>query len=88
MFAQELYKNLMEREALLFEENKALQAALYLDPRFRRIMVQIRPNYFDVTQAQQDLLTLYKHMKKLEVRHMQNIYLNPYYNNISNRIAR
>lgn len=65
--AAELLKNLTKREEMLFSNNKALQAALYLDPRFRLIFVKMKPNYFDEATAQQHLFQLYKHLKSIEV---------------------
>ena len=65
--AAELYKNLIKREESLLNDNEPLQAALYLDPRFRLIFVKMRPNYFNEAAAQQYLFQLFKHMKKLEV---------------------
>lgn len=65
--ASKLYKNMMLREAFLFENNRSIEAALYLDPRFNQIFTKIRPNYFKVERAQQHLLELYKHVRKVEV---------------------
>lgn len=66
--AAELYKNLIKREEALLADNKPLQAALYLDPRFRLVFAKMRPNYFNESDAQTHLFHLFKHMKKLQVR--------------------
>lgn len=65
--AAELYKNLIKREETLLADNNPLQAALYLNPRFRLIFVKMRPNYFNESAAQQHIFQLYKHMKSIEV---------------------
>lgn len=61
-----LHKQLMEREAMLFEDNDTLLAALYLDPRFHRILKKIRPQYFDEARARNHLISLFKKVKKIE----------------------
>lgn len=67
LFAKKLYLNLVAREKFLFKDNPTLLAALYLDPRFRRILPKLKPQYFNITEAQQHLLSLYKQIKKIEV---------------------
>lgn len=42
-----LQKHLREREEMMFSDNDTLLAALHLDPRFRRVMKKVRPQYFD-----------------------------------------
>lgn len=64
--ASTLYKKMMVREAFLFENNRSIEAALYLDPRFNQVFTKIRPNFFKVDRAQQHLLELYKHLRKVE----------------------
>lgn len=89
--AAELYKNLTKREENLLANNKPLQAALYLDPRFRLIFVKMRPNFFDESVAQQHLFQLYKHVKSIEVTFLHflvlvmlslknNAFTRPYFN--------
>lgn len=65
--AEELYKNLIKRESFIFNNNKCLVAALYLDPRFRNILIKLRPNEFNINDSQEHLLNLYKQIKKIEV---------------------
>lgn len=67
VFAANLHKHLLSREEEMFRNNPTLIAALYLDPRFRRVMEKIRPQYFDVSTAQEHLLALYKQIKKVKV---------------------
>lgn len=67
VLASALHKNLMNREKLLFENNKCVLAALYLDPRFRNILTKLRPDQFNIREAQEHLLSLYKQIKKVEV---------------------
>lgn len=65
--AAALLKNLMNRENFIFENNKCLLAALYLDPRFRNILTKLRPDQFNIREAQEHLLSLYKQIKRVEV---------------------
>lgn len=61
-----LHEKLMEREAMLFKDNDTLLAALYLDPRFHRVLKKIRPQYFDEVRARNHLISLFKKVKKIE----------------------
>lgn len=61
------YKKMLLREAKLLGNNRSVEAALYLDPRFNQVFTKMRPNYFNVERAQQHLLELYKHLRKIEV---------------------
>lgn len=65
--ARELYKNLKDRQENLFFDNKALQAALYLDPRFRQIFTKIDPINFSETVAQKHLFDVFKNLKRVDV---------------------
>lgn len=65
-FADRLLIHLKAREVLLFKDNPDLNAALYLDPRFRKVFV--RPQFFDVIDARQHLLKIYVQLKNVEVR--------------------
>lgn len=65
--ASKLHGKMLMREAYLFEDNRSIEAALYLDPRFNQIFAKIRPNYFNVERAQKHLLQLYKHVRQVEV---------------------
>lgn len=67
IFAEGLYTHLKVREQQLFKDNPTLSAALYLDPRFRKFFVKIRPEYFTINDAQDHLLKIYKQIKKIEV---------------------
>lgn len=67
VLATELHKNLMKRESFIFNSNKSLVAALYLDPRFRNILTKLRPDDFNLKEPQEHLLALYKKIKNVEV---------------------
>lgn len=63
-----LYQNLLDRERKLFENNGALQAALYLDPRFRQVFCKMKPDYFSEAAAQNHLLETFRQLKRVQVR--------------------
>lgn len=65
--ATKLYRNLIKREVILFTDNNAIQAALYLDPRFRHIFEKMKPNYFSVSKAQKHLFQLFKNLNEVQV---------------------
>lgn len=71
-FAEPLLIHLKSREELLFKDNPNLNAALYLDPRFRKVFVKIRPQFFNVIDARQHLLKIFMQMKSVEVKIAKN----------------
>lgn len=60
VFASCLHKRLIERGAMLLKDIDTLLAALYLDPRFRRISKKMKHENFDESRARSHLISIFK----------------------------